>query len=188
MASLGMGQTLISSHHSQRCLYPKCSPDLPPCSLSWITFLPAQKKSRSSRAGKTHTEQTRSAALTSSPYTQWPLSSQSQSNPSPGKWSQNISIPKLSVLHSSLPLPPAGDKHPRGCHRQQVGHLPTKERSWEGQMDARSALARTEAQSWDNPTPTVCHWATELAWLRCAEHLSPWWLYREVQNPQVQAG
>lgn len=38
-------------------------------------------------------------------------------------------------------------------------------------MDARNALASTEAQSWDNPAPAVCHWATELAWLS-AEHLS----------------
>lgn len=38
-------------------------------------------------------------------------------------------------------------------------------------MDTRSALASTEAQSWDNPAPAVCHWATELAWLS-AEHLS----------------
>lgn len=115
-----MGQTLISSHHSQRCLYPKCFPDLPPCLLSSITFLPARKNSGSSRAGKTYTEETHSAALTSSSYTQWPLSSQSQSNPSPGKWSQNTSIPKLSVFHSSLPLPPAGDKHPRGYHKRDT--------------------------------------------------------------------
>lgn len=69
-----------------------------------------------------------------------------------------------------------------------MGHLPTYERPWAGQMDTRSALARTEAQKWDNPTPPVCHWATELAWLPYAEHLSPWWSYRQEQNPQAQAG
>lgn len=100
------------------------------------------------RAGKTHTEQTCSAAFTSSSYTEWPLSSQPHSKPR--EVVPKRQHPKAVRAPQQPPLPAAGDEHPRGCHRQQEGHLPTKERSWAGQMDARSALARTEAQSWDN--------------------------------------
>lgn len=106
-----MGQTLISSHHSQSDCIPNVFLTSHPahCPGS-CSFRPGKIPGLAGLERQTSTEQTHSAALTSSSYTQWPLSSQPQSNPSPGKWSQNTSIPELSVFHSSLLLPPAGDE------------------------------------------------------------------------------